>query len=202
VTQGEIVDQNPYAPPVAAVADIASQDDRNRFYVVSARKYFLLYFLTMGLYRFYWSYKHWANLRARSGESMWPVMRAIFPIFFTHSFNQEVDHTLKRANVRHAWWPNALATTWVVLAIIASICDRLAWKEVGSPTTDLLSVGLLLPLGLLGWRMQDAANRACGEPDAASNRQFSGLNWFWMVLGGLWWVVVLLGLYIIVAGIE
>jgi hypothetical protein len=194
---GEIVDQNPYAPPVAVVSDVVDINERDRFYVVGARKFFLLYFLTLGLYRFYWSYKHWANLRARSGEPMWPVARAIFAIFFMHSLTEEIDHTLKRANVHHAWDPRGLATTWVVMAVASSICDRLAGKEIGSPITDLVAIVLLVPMGLAVWRIQDAANRACGQPDGASNRQFTGLNWFWMVLGGLWWVIVVVGLALI-----
>jgi hypothetical protein len=196
------MDQNPYAPPVAAVSEVADINERDRFYVVGARKFFALYFLTIGFYGYYWMYKHWANVRARSGAPMWPVARAFFSIFFTHSLTREIDDTLKRANVRHDWSPRGLATTWVVLAIITNLCDRLAWKEIGSPTTDLAGVGLLLPLGLLTWRIQDAANRACGQPDAASNREFTGLNWLWMVFGGLWWVLVLLGLAMIVGVIP
>ena len=188
---GDIVEQNPYAPPASAVSEIVAPDERARFYVVGARKFFVLYFLTMGLYRFYWSSKHWANLRARSGAPMWPVARSIFAIFFMHSLTEEIDHTLKRANVRHAWSPRALATGWVVLAIIANICDRLAMKEIGSPNTDLLSILLLAPMGLAVWRIQDAANRACGQPDAESNRQFTGANWIWVVVGTLWWGVAL-----------
>ena len=191
---GEIVDQNPYAPPAAVVAEVVDTNERDRFYVVGARKFFVLYFLTLGMYRYVWAYKHWARLRARSGEPMWPVARAIFAIFFTHSLTEEIDHTLKRANVRHAWSPRSLATAWVTVVIIANICDRLAMKDIGSPFSDLLSLVLLLPEAYAAWRIQDAANRACGQPDAESNRQFTGANWFWMVIGGMWWVMVLLGL--------
>lgn len=196
------MDQNSYAPPAAAVAEFAAPEERDRFYVVGVRKFFVLYLLTFGLYQYVWSYKHWARLRARSGEPMWPVARSIFAIFFMHSLTEEVDQTLKRANVRHAWDPRGVATLWVVLAIASTILDRLAMRDIGSPTTDVLSLAMLMPLSLCMWRIQDAANQACGDPEGASNQRLDAVNWLWIALGIVVWAMSLLGLWMIVAGIE
>jgi hypothetical protein len=42
------------------------------------------------------------------------------------------------------------------------------------------------------WRMQNAINHIAGVPDGSSNARFSGANWFWMVLGIIFWVLAIL----------
>ena len=57
-----------------------------KFYVVSARKFWLLFLLTGGIYCVAWFYKNWAHFkRATKDDDIWPGPRAVFHIFFVHS---------------------------------------------------------------------------------------------------------------------
>ena len=190
------MEHNVYAPPAAVVMD-APRAAAPEFYVVSRTKFLVLYFATMGAYPLYWFYKHWARYRAYRGVELWPVARALFPVFFAHSLVGEVEQSLARAGTKHRWSPGVLASGYVIFQIVGSLCDRLAAKEIGSPTTDIIGLLALGPIVYCLWGIQDAANRACGQPNGESNRDFTWANWVWIVLGLLLWGLVLLGLAMI-----
>jgi hypothetical protein len=190
------VETNFYAPPQAQVADPVDTTRVTPFYVVSERKFLMLFFVTLGMYSFYWFWRHWKLHKIDKKLEIWPVMRAVFQIFFAHSLNREIDHLLQRKQQRFAWSPNGLATTFVVSSIIANICDRLSWREIGSPYTDIVSLLSLLPVAYCMFRTQRAANLACGDPEANSNRRFTVSNYAWLTLGALLWALILLGFFL------
>lgn len=194
------MDTNLYAPPVAAVQELPPPAAvAAPFFVVARWKFVLLYAATMGLYEFYWLYMQWARFRRRTGEPMWPVARAIFPIFFAHSLNREIEHRLRRIGP-HGWAPGALATLYVVCTLGSTVADRLSWNDIGSPYSELASLALLLPTGYSLARTQSAANVASGDPCALANNRLTWANWAWMGIGLLVWAVVLLGIGLIVTG--
>ncbi|MES2106349.1 MAG: hypothetical protein V4634_20180 [Pseudomonadota bacterium] len=194
------MDTNIYSPPgsILNVKDLPDLDgnalNSTDYYVVSKRKYFLLFFATVGMYEFFWFYKNWKLHKIRTGESSWPVMRAIFSIFFAHSLFEAVDRSLRASGKEFSWDPRATATGFVLLQIASSILDRLSSKNVGSPYTDLLSLALL---PLLAWRIyiaQQAINIACGQPNGESNSKLSIANFIWLGLGLIFWVLMIIGL--------
>lgn len=188
-------DRNLYAAPQAHVAEPDARTRSEEFYVVSKTKFFLLYLMTLGLYQIYWFYRHWAVYRRyHPGTSIWPVPRAIFAIFFTHSLTGRIEDRLGKLRSGLSWSPGALATAFVVLQIASNILDRLSWRMIGSPLTDIASLVIIMPMALVLWSIQEAANHACGQPDGASNRDITGANIVWCVLGGVFWLLVLAGL--------
>lgn len=187
------MEANIYAPPAAVVMD-APKAAAPEFYIVSKTKFFVLFFATLGAYQLYWFYMHWARYRRYHKTQLWPVARAIFSLFFTHSLGGEIAQRLERTGVRHRWSPGALATGYVIFQIIGSICDRLSAKDVGSPTTDIVGLVALLPVSYCLWGIQNAANIACNEPNGESNQTFTWANWLWIVFGMLLWGLVLIGL--------
>jgi hypothetical protein len=88
----------------------------------------------------------------------------------------------------------------VIFQIASTLADRLAANGIGSPTTDFLGLLALGPIVYCLWGIQDAANRACGQPGGESNGRFTWANWIWIVLGGLLWAVALLGLVLLYSG--
>jgi hypothetical protein len=71
------VEQSEHQEPV--------QTTKMEFYAVSQKKFLIMYIGTLGLYSVYWFYKHWSLYKKSENEEMWPIMRSIFQIFFTHS---------------------------------------------------------------------------------------------------------------------
>jgi hypothetical protein len=184
---------NPYAAPTSHVADPPVAVVQ-AFYVVALRKYWVLMIATTGLYALYWFYKNWALQRATTGESIWPVPRAIFSIFFTFALLDRVSSALRARGLSDSIGATAIATTYILAAVISSVCDRLAWRDIGTPWTALASMACLLPMAWALSRAQRFINTACSDEQGTINAQFTGLNWLWVAIGVALWSLAILGL--------
>lgn len=185
---------NVYAPPASDIVEPAAREASDGFYVVAPFKFCLLFFGTLGLYQLYWFYMQWARYRRRSGDTVWPVARTIFAIFFTHSLAGRMDEALRARGERYDWSPGGAASVYVIAQVVSGVCDRLSAREIGSPLTDLVSIALLVPAGLGLLRLQHAANRASGDPLGESNRRLTKANYAWLAVGALLWSLMVLGL--------
>ena len=182
---------NIYSPPQSELLPEATADE---FYIVSKSKLAILYMATLVLYGIYWFYINWRNYRVATGAKARPVLRAIFSIFFTHALFREVDENLKKNKMDYLWSPSLNASLFVSLSIATNILDRLAFKEIGSPVTDIISL-LILPVSLAFLlNAQEAINLCQNDPKGLANNQFTVFNWLWIGLGLLLWVLTGFGL--------
>jgi hypothetical protein len=195
------MEQNPYQAPAATVSDAADTSGLP-FYVVSRRKFLWLMIGTLGVYSIYWFYRHWKAQNTQPNRDYWPIPRAIFSIFFTHALFREMRHVLDRRGDAYAFDPGPMATLAVVGSILSNLIGRLAGKDIGSPLTDVVAVALLAPVVWSLLRAQLAANRACGDPEGAQNADLTAANIVWLVVGGIWWLLTLLGLYLVLFNPE
>jgi hypothetical protein len=196
--KGMDMESNVYAPPKARLVDEGGEAPNH--YVVSKKKFWILFLSTLGIYHLYWFYVNWSLHKSRTGERMLPFMRALFSIFFAHSLFRLIDSKLRERNLGYVWSPGSLATMYVICTVVGHVCDRLARKSIGSPVTDFSSL-LLLPLvGFALYKAQDAINVACDEPNGESNGDLSWANWVWIVLGAILWLLIAIGLYYMLLG--
>jgi hypothetical protein len=191
---GNLVEANLYAPPAAVVADVPDVVEVKPFYVVGKMKFLVLFFLSLGFFQFVMYYLHWARFKRATKMRMWPIARAIFAVFFIHSLTEEVDHKLQRGDIRHPWSPRRSATVVVVLLLLDRVLGRVPEDVMSENAAVSLSIAMLLPLGWFLWQIQGAANAASGDPEGESNRQLTWINWLWIVLLALGWVLVGVGL--------
>jgi len=171
------------------------QPNEMEFYIVSQKKFLILFLGTFGLYTVYWFIKHWSQYKKSSNENMWPVMRGIFSIFFTHSLFAlfEMKYTNKTGEIPKSI--NYLATIYVVFAIACQIFSKLSDNGFGNPITFYLSL-LILPVSCwVLYTAQSLANYASEDVQGESNNILTGLNYFWLVLGVIFWLLAILGLY-------
>jgi hypothetical protein len=184
------MEQNPYAVTEAALASAplerASSDP---FYVVSIRKCVALWIATLGLYALYWFYRNWALQREQTRESIWPLPRAVFSIFFTHALFQRVDQRLSMLGRASLWNASNTATLVVAVTLATHVLDRLTWQEIGAPFTDLVSYALVFVSALVILPAQRAINLACGDPEGATNDALTPANVVWIFIGGLIWLL-------------
>lgn len=179
--------ENLYAPPQSEPAPrTADLDDAPPFYIVAPRKFWILLLSTAGLYQLYWFYRHWKAQKAVTGERMWPVMRCLFVIFFTHSLFSRID----AANDDRKRPLSLVATLFVVLTLADTMISRLSAKDIGSPWTDLIELLLIPIIGLLLVKAQKQANLACGDPEGSFNDDLGAANAMWIVLGLLLWCLI------------
>ncbi len=195
---GGNMQENYYAPPQAEVRDVpVAGAGTEEFYVVARAKFLTLFIATVGVYQIYWFYAHWRQFNEYRRTDLWPVPRAIFSIFFAHSLNAEIDDRIKRERIPHAWSPVALATGYVVLTLASTVLSRF---ETLSPASDLFTFAALVPIGWCMLGAQHAANAACGQPDGSSNRRLTFANYFWILLGTVFWLLSLTGYYLLYFG--
>jgi hypothetical protein len=194
------MDTNPYAPPSSDVeVPVAS---KAVYYVVSIRKFTLLFFATLGAYVIYWFYRNWRAYREFSGEKIWPVARGIFSIFFAHSLFEKVNARLAERNIAFKWSPRSFATWYVVVAVLSNVLDRASSKGLGSPVTDVLGILVLPAMYYTLLVPQRAVNAAEGDPLGQGNANLSGANIAWIVLGALMWIAVAVGLVAVLGGLP
>lgn len=189
------MDENVYQTPQAELVE--ENIDAPEFYAVSLNKFLILFFATFSLYQIYWFYKNWSFYSKSSGESMWPIMRGLFSIFFAHSLFSLVDEKLKQVNSNYTWPASMLATIYVIFTIVGNVSDRLSAKDIGSPITDFIG---LLVLPIVGWSLykaQKAVNLSLGDPEGKTNNFLSPLNYVWIILGVVLWAIAGFGLYAI-----
>lgn len=180
------VDEAPALQPIA------------RFYVVSTRKFIMLFIGTLTLYAFYWFYKQWACLRdsapvGSDDRDIWPSLRALFALFFVHSLFREVKQHSVAGSALEGWENGAHATFMVILLLATSTLDRLSAREIGEPVTGYLLIALMLPLLFLYYKAQGLINIACGDPAGAANSKLTVANYAWLVLGAIIWLLILAG---------
>jgi hypothetical protein len=187
--------ENPYSPPAAAVSQTVVAP-KNLFYVVSPAKFWTLFLMTFSTYSIYWVYKHWANWKVKRKENIWPVMRTIFSIFFYHSLADEIDKEILIQRVAYQWSGRMWATLAVILIIIERILSRVT-DDNTPPILDLLLVLTVPTMGYFLYQFQCAANAACLDEEGVTNSKFTAANIVWCVLGGMFWVLVILGLFVI-----
>jgi hypothetical protein len=46
------------------------------------------------------------------------------------------------------------------------------------------------------YRPQHAANIACGDPNADSNRQLTPANCVWLIFGGIFWALIVISRFL------
>ena len=172
------------------------------FYVVSFRKFAILYIATLGLYGFYWFYKNWAYYKEKwtvtheDSMDIWPVARAVFSVFFVHALLREIKAFAQDKPIVQKWGNDRQATQLVLLLIASNVLDRAAYPSVGSPYTDILSLVILAPLLLQFLIVQEKINVSCNDPRGEGNSVLTKANYAWIVVGGLCWVLAFVGMFL------
>lgn len=149
------------------------------FYVVATRKFTILFFFTFGAYALYWMYKQWACYRDSLPEGAsrpWPVMRAIFSVFYFHTLFRKVRaHAAPRLD---DWEYRTHATILALLVITERVLDRLSGP--GYSTVDTLSVLIMAPIWYFYFKAQQLINDSCGDPKGTQNAKLTRANYGWM----------------------
>jgi hypothetical protein len=187
--------QDIYAPPEADVS--VAETEGELFYVVSKRKFILLSLLTQNIYLLYWFYQNWSLYSKKRDDAMWPVARALFSIFFTHSLFNAVNDELKEQDQPYDWSPRNWASAFVLLVIVQNILGRAPEDPATVVATTVAGLVITPLVVFVMFQGQKAINIACGDAEGKSNTRFTWANWVWAVVGLLFWIATIFGLYVI-----
>ncbi|MDF5810315.1 hypothetical protein P4123_30975 [Pseudomonas aeruginosa] len=190
--------ENVYKTPEAPLVETRGAK-RAHFFVTSLGKMSVLFLVTLGLYGVYWMYKHWKAQQPQMERRISPVWRAIFGIFFFHALARRIhpgpagrapgtmepeqgcdlggaaDGRGEPDQPPHRRGPRAGA----LLAALAPAAAHAAYPDAQHPAPGQL---------------------ASGDPQGTGNAGYSGYNLLFIVLGALYWLLILIGSAVILFG--
>jgi len=175
------------------------------FFPVSEDKLMTLYILSFGLYGIYWFYKNWKCQEPLMDKKIYPLWRAIFSIFFTHSLFKRILQQASHLEQRHQFKASALASFYVFAVVTSQVLDRLS---VNTGLLDNVSNNLIviasLALFLLSTypllKVQSTVNRINNDMLGYLNHRYSVANYILMAIGAALWSLIALGLLLNAAG--
>lgn len=180
---------NAYAPPTAELADANPDAQRSAYYVVGTTKLIVLSIATLNLYSLYWFYKHWQLQKLHAKLDCWPVVRAIFQIFFAPSLFGNIHEAAKMKGITPGWPALALSLFYVVLLIVSNVASNMLPEE--SLPLLVVFMAVFTPLVTLPlYLVQSTVNQITDADDA--NQRLTWVDWIFIVLGVLYWALMII----------
>lgn len=175
---------NPYAPPTAAVADIpVEQAPEPPFFAVSVSKLAVMSVCTMGLYQIYWFYRNWRSIKERDRSRIMPPLRSFFGILYCYPCFRRIRRETTEANLA-SFAAGPLATGWIISQLV-SLSPSWIWL-------------IWIPNFVFFIPVQKAANQLNAQvvPSHDRNDSITAANWAWIVVGGLLFLLALVGTFL------
>ena len=200
------MNSNPYAPPTAAVADVASEPESTiepPFFAVSIPKFVVMCLCTFTVYEAYWFYRHWKQIDQRERLGVWPILRGIFgPLFSYPLFVKIRDYTpLAEDRVSplnlHATMvgENEQGVGWELPAVLLSVgclATNVMFRLPGLYSfLGFLTVACLVPVQVYANRLN-----AIATPMHDRNSRLTGWNWVIVIVGAAWLLLSAIGAYL------
>ncbi len=173
---------NPYETPKADLIERRTKEGALPLFVVSTNKLLLMYILTAGLYGVVWYYQHYRAIKQSTGESLWPVARAIFVVFFTHNLFKRIHNEATAQQVNVGWNHSMLATVLVGIYLISYVAGEI------SPWLYLASLALYIVMAAILVKVQKTANAIQNDEHGSHNSRITLLNVFWIIVGLFLWL--------------
>lgn len=192
-----------YKSPEAVTLDVAAEGAEGKeFFSVSLAKLKVMYILTLGMYSLVFFFQNWKIQKARHQLKVIPVLRAIFSIFFTHSLFARISDTAKQRGIEHGSSFKTQATIFVACMVISALLGRIEPKGADYMIVTLISIALTLIALVPLVTVQKTVLKINGEEDAPENSDFTVYNWIWIFLGVILWLLMFVGMFAMLAGVQ
>jgi len=179
--------------------DYTNDENTLEYFPVSEGKLITLYIMSFGLYGVYWFYMNWKLQQPKMDKKIFPVMRAIFSIFFTHSLFKRIDRSAEHLKKKHKFNANLMATLFVAAVVVGNLLDRVSVNtgilETLSDNTLIISSLVIFLLSAYPLTaVQATVNRINNDLLGYLNHQYSVWNYLLITTGSILWLMVILGL--------
>ncbi|MFP3515886.1 hypothetical protein SB766_06775 [Pseudomonas sp. SIMBA_077] len=169
---------------------------KQTFFVVSIKKFLLMYFMTGGLYLIVWFFEHWKQYRKSTGVKVWPAGRTSFGVLMVFSLFWKIHKALCESGLTYRWFPLIRAILIIVLGGYY-LLTALRPTSPGMPASYyVISPLLMLVMGFLLVGAQRAVNFLEGDPAGERNSKLSVANGIWITLGSVVWACWVLVVYL------
>lgn len=129
-------------------------------------------------------------MRRSQRSDIWPIARAVLALFFINSLFRTIDQAGRAAGGSPAWEPNGQAIIYIVLLLGTRLLAQLG-PYLGVGMLNLLSIGLSIVSVVPLLAAQRVVNQLAGDAAGRQNDSLTTPNVLFMVLGIMWWGVVL-----------
>lgn len=169
------------------------------YFPVSEGKLITLYLLSFGLYGIYWFYKNWKLQQPKMDKKIFPILRAIFSIFFTHALFNRINASAINLEQKHQFKANILATFFVAAVLVGNLLDPITMNtglmDILSNNTVLITSLLLFIISVYPMTVvQATVNRINNDMLGYLNHKYSLWNYLLIVLGAFSWFMLIVGL--------
>ena len=183
---------------VETESDNNSYEKNTAFFPVSEGKLITLYILSFGLYGVYWFYKNWSLQQGAMEKKIYPMWRAIFSIFFTHSLFNRIHQQAAHLKNEHKFNANLWATIFVAAIVVSNILDRLSintglMENTTNTATSIISFALFFVSTYPLVKVQATVNRINNDILGYLNHKYSMWNYVLIVLGSVVWLLMAMG---------
>jgi hypothetical protein len=160
---------------MAAVDTSIQEIESPPYFAVSIWKFVLMTVATMGLYLIYWNYRQWSIIKARSGESMWPIARAIFYPITCFDLAKRVHESASTIGTSCSW------SSWMIAVPVLSL-NIVAWfREIADvPILGYAHLLHVVPLGFAQFTINKILSQE--SPNHDRNSRLTKWNIVWLVL--------------------
>lgn len=156
---------------------------------VETTKFILLYITSFGLYGVWWMYKVWKFYKEDERLDIMPAARAFFAIFFLWDLFTRILRIAKSYGYSKEYSSGFLFVLILVLNLTGQLPEPL-WM-----ISLLAFVGFLPPLAAFNYQIEAGENYRLVLKNNLNTRQT-----VLVILGGLFWGLIFLGLFAIYAG--
>ena len=177
-------DVNPYKPPASSVEVSADNSTEAHFFSTSTFKLAVMSICTFGTYELYWFYKNWMLIKERNGQDIKPFWRAFFAPLWAYSCFKNIKSSANENSVPESLSIGFLAVMYFVLQGLWNLPDPY-WL------ISSFSFALLIPANNVALSINQKL-----KPDFSNNEKLSDWNLFGVVLGGLFFLLALLGAFL------
>ena len=153
--------------------------------LVDGTKVLILSLVSFGLYGIWWIYKSWRFFKEKDGLDIMPIARAIFSIFFLYSLFENIQHYARSNGYQKTYSSGALFAGQLIFSL-ASRLPEPYWL-----VSIISSFFILAPAKALNFAIGNSE-----QYNATTVSGFNGRQIAVLVIGGIFWMLVLAGLFL------
>jgi hypothetical protein len=167
----------------AASPDSSSARERFPLLPIATHKFTVLCVVTFGIYSLYWFYQNWKRIQDDTRIDVSPFWRTFFAPIFGFALFGQIRDLASSEGIVVRWNPTVLGSVYLLLSICWRIPDP--WGLI-----SLAFFVPIVPVQMTAQRLNAKAIASTEDP----NRHYTGWNILGIVVGGLLWVLVIIGL--------
>ena len=165
------------------------------YFAISPKRLALFSILSFGIYEIYWFYKNWEAVKKFEGQKIYPFWRAIIAVFFCYSLFKKVLESAKNHAYQNFYSPGWLATAYILLLLVGNGLSRVESYDIGfNLLWIIIAIATFIPLLLVQKAINFNNEKIKGDTEL--KREFSGGEVVLIVVGVIWFILVLFGTFL------